>query len=405
MTTREIRDEMGRILALQEDIIRNAQNEGRKDLTQEEEERFKRLDEDYRSLEKQLKRLEELEERAKAMATSVKERPGGGAIVDERALHEQAFKVFLRHGLKGLTPEMRQVLEKRDQTPATGAGGGYLIPEGFVAQVERVMKYYGPLFDDSVVTVFNTQAGNTLPWPTLDDTANKGQRIGPNTAVSTLDLTFGQKVFNAFKYTSGVVLVPTELFEDTGVELEPIIIEAFGERLGRIVNEELTKGAGGGTEPQGIVTASTQGKLAASNAAIAIEELADLIHSVDRAYRSGPKVGFMLHDSTVLQLKKLAIGSADSRPLWMPSTREGEPATIYGYPYWVNNDIDQIGASKKSVLFGDFSKYKVRVVRDRRIVRLTERYMDKDQVGYIAFWRLDGLLLVDNAVKHLAHPA
>ena len=102
-------------------------------------------------------------------------------------------------------------------------------------------------------------------------------------------------------------------------------------------------------------------------------------------------------------IKKLAHGSSDDRPLWLPSIRDNEPPTLYGKPYTINQDMAILGDGAKWILFGDFSKYIIRVVRDMRIVRLNERYGELDQVAIVVFFRVDGDILNGgtNPIKYL----
>jgi HK97 family phage major capsid protein len=111
----------------------------------------------------------------------------------------------------------------------------------------------------------------------------------------------------------------------------------------------------------------------------------------------------MMNDATILAIKKLTIGSADDRPLWQPSIRDGEPGTIEGYSYLINNDMATLasGVNSRVMLFGDFSKYAVRVVNNLEIKVLQELYAASRSVGYFGFLRLDGELLDGAAVKHL----
>jgi HK97 family phage major capsid protein len=112
----------------------------------------------------------------------------------------------------------------------------------------------------------------------------------------------------------------------------------------------------------------------------------------------------MLNDSTVKAIRQLEIGSADSRPLWQPSLRDGEPDTIHGYKYYVNNDMDNVGSGVSSVvaLFGDFSKYCVRMSKDLTLKPLFERYADEMVVAYFMYCRADGELMDAAAIKKLA---
>ena len=133
------------------------------------------------------------------------------------------------------------------------------------------------------------------------------------------------------------------------------------------------------------------------------EDLVDLEHSVDPAYRA--EAEFMFHDDTLKVLKKLK--DADGRPLWLPGVAVREPDTILGYNYVINQDMPIMAANAKSILFGDFSKYMIRDVMDLMLLRLVERYADFAQVGFIAFSRHDGDLLDagTNPIKHYANSA
>src|SRR6185312_4367995 len=106
----------------------------------------------------------------------------------------------------------------------------------------------------------------------------------------------------------------------------------------------------------GVVTASTLGKTAAAVAAVTYDEIIDLIHSVDPAYRQSPKVRFMFNDLTLAAIRKLKDG--DGSYIWtMGDIQGGVPGTIFGYKYSVNQAMASLGAAAKVMLFGDFGKY------------------------------------------------
>jgi HK97 family phage major capsid protein len=399
----ELKEKRAHILWQQEDIYRSAKAEAR-NLNSEEETRFDALEADFASLDKQIRQLEVLEARKAelALAQSRAENASRNTVVETEDTDENyrsVFQKFMRTGSKGLNASESQLFQKRAQTVTTD-GGGYLIPTGFANTIEVVMKYFGPMYDSAVTGELLTATGNTLNYPTLNDTANSGRLLGINTQVSTVDMVFGNVQFDAFKYSSDQILVPFELMQDSAIDIDTIVANGLGERLGRIINTHLTTGDAS-SKPKGVVTASTLGKTAASATAITAAELLDLIHSVDRAYRVGPKVGFMLNDLTLAAIKKLTLGASDATPLWVPSVRDGEPDTIWGHQYWVNNDIDTIATGKKTILFGDFSKYLVRKVAGMRMLRMEERYGDFDQIGFVAFMRVDGDLIAAGSIKHL----
>lgn len=266
-----------------------------------------------------------------------------------------------------------------------------VVPEGFWPELQRAMLQFGGMI--GVSRVLTTQTGNDLPVTTTNGTAIKGEIVGENVEVGEQDETFDQITLKAFKYTSKIIRVSAEFLEDAFFDVEGYIASIVGERIGRIRNQHYTTGAGT-TQPKGAITAATLGKTTASATAIAFGELIDLEHSVDAAYRNGPQVRFMFHDLILAALKKLGVGTGDARPLWQPGVAVGAPDTIDGYRYTINNDMDStVAADKKTILFGDFSKYWIREVGSIRLLRLAERFAEFDQIGFIAFMRSDANLI------------
>jgi HK97 family phage major capsid protein len=281
----------------------------------------------------------------------------------------------------------------------TASAGGYTIPQGFVNNLEIALLQFGGV--RRVADVIRTTEGNDLPWPTVNDTGNTGELLSEATSIgSSVDPTFGQLVLQAFKYSSKLVLVSAELLQDSAFDLVSFLGSALGERIGRIQNTHFTTGDGT-SKPKGIVVASALGVTAASATAITADELINLQHSVDPAYRSMPGVGWMMKDSTLAHIRKMKDGQ--DRYLWQPGLTDGVPDRLLNSPVTVNQQMDAIATAKKTVLYGAFSKYKVRDVATIRLRRLVERYADTDQEGFVAFMRSDGDLLDagTNPVKHL----
>lgn len=321
--------------------------------------------------------------------------------------YRDAFLRYCVGGREALSPEQDAILrtgfggaEGRAQTVTT-SGGGYLIPEGFVRNLEIAMKSYSGIME-APTTKLRTDSGNSLPWPTINDTSNVGALLGINTQESEQALTFGVLTLDAYKFTSKNVLVPIELMDDSAFDFDSIVTPLLGERLGRVLNTYMTTGTGS-NQPNGLVTASTAGVTGSAAASITIDDIIDLKHSVDPAYRKMPGTGFMFNDSTLKALKKLK--DSENRALWQAGYAVGEPDTIDGDRYYINQDMASIGASAKSVIYGDLSKYIVRTIKDVRLMRLVERYADYYQVAFQAFIRADGDLLNagTNPVKHLVH--
>ncbi len=272
----------------------------------------------------------------------------------------------------------------------SAATGGEFIPEGFIRQVEiNMLAFSGVL---QVADILRTAGGGDLPWPTFDDTSNKGRLIAESGAVATnVDPSTSSVVLGAYKFTSDCILVPYELLEDEDLapNLPVILSGALGERLGRIKEQYYTTGTNS-SQPQGIVTGASSGKTAASTTAITGDEVIQLMHSVDPAYRNG--AAFMMHDSVVLALRLLKDG--ESQYLWQPGLQQGVPDRLLGFPVFTNQEMaSTLAADAKVMLFGQLSKHKVREVNNMRLYRLEERYRDNDQDGFVAFTRGDSKLL------------
>ncbi|MDX0573828.1 phage major capsid protein [Sinorhizobium medicae] len=366
---------------------------------------------EYDRLEARIKREEALQARERDLNAADDRRPNGEDRSVQGGRHENAdeartaaFRSYLRHGLEDMPAEERKIVrEMRAQAVGTDSKGGYLVPEGFMAELVKSLKAWGPMLDPGITRVLTTTAGNSIPWPTMDDTSNEGTLIGENTQVTESEVAFGTKTLEAYKYTSGVVLVSAELLQDSAIDVEGTVRSAMAERIGRIGNRHLTVGTGS-SQPNGIVTAATAVSGVAAAAAITFDNLIDLFHAVDPAYRDDPSARWMFNDGTLKALRK--IKDVEDRYVWQPAdVRTGAPATILEKPYSINQAVAAIGASNKSVVFGAFNRYVVRMVREFAIRRLVERYADYDQTGFIGFTRLDGELLDAAAVKTLQHAA
>ena len=163
--------------------------------------------------------------------------------------------------------------------------------------------------------------------------------------------------------------ISAELLQDSAFNLASELGRILGERLARIQNEHATVGTGS-NQPKGILTAAVEGVVSAAPDAIAPDELLDLIHSIDPAYRPGAT--FLLHDNTVLALRKLK--DAEGRYIWQPGMTTDAPDRIFNFPLVVNQDMPgAFAAGEKTVLFGQLKKFKIREVAGVRLRRLVER--------------------------------
>jgi HK97 family phage major capsid protein len=306
-----------------------------------------------------------------------------------------------------LSAEERSVLrqgvakfEQRTQTAGVTTAGGYTVPTEILKEIEVSMKAHGPMYDGEVIREVKTSSGNPLKLPTINDTANSGGAHAEGEPINDdggADVVIGQRSLGAYSFDTEFIRWSWELDQDSIFAFEALLSELLGERMARIANRKLTVGTGA-DEPNGIVTASSLGKTAAAQAAITFDELIDLEHSVDPAYRKALSCGYMFNDDTLKVLRKLKDG--DGNYLWQAgNVQQGVPGTLNGRRYHINQDMDPLAAAKKVVLFGDMKKYWVRKVGSPIIGVLRERFWP--DLGIAGLIRFDGELANSAAVKHL----
>ncbi len=379
------------------DLNKRAQKEGR-DLSADEKDQWNKLNADIDKFTEQKERLERQKELDAQFAEKVERHK---PTKKDTPKYRDVYTKWAQFGNGALSSEERSVIQKRGtntQVTTTDGLGGYLVPEDFGDEIIKSMAQYSGMVEAS--RILRTATGAPLPYPTLDETSVKGSRLGEGSSDTVSDMTFGQKTLDAYKYTSGVIKISRELVQDSAFNLDSEVLQVGTDRIGRILNEELTTGDGS-SKPNGILNAASVGVTASATDAFTRDEIIDLIHSVDRAYR--PNAAFMLNDSVLKEIKKLTVGSADDRPLWQPSIREGAPDQIEGFNYVVNNDMEDLSAvSNKIFAFGDWSRYYVRIAQDIVLARSTDRYIDEYVVGYFLFLRADGELMDTNAIKTMA---
>ena len=415
MAVKELRDRMAQIVAEARERLDqiNTADEGR---AKELEIQHDTAMAEYDRLEKQIERedkLASLERRAEEVRAQQRPTMGDGRtaarVEGVKADYRSAFYAMLRAGgdVSELSQEHRAALragissdaEFRIQSTSNTAGG-YTVPAELAKEIVISMAAWGPMYDPAVVREIMTSSGVQINIPTVNDTSVVAVAHTEGTALTDdggSDVTFGTKALNAYGFDTEFVKFSYELAQDSDFNMEQLLGSLLGERLGRIANTQLTTGTGS-SAPNGVVVASTLGKTSASATAITADEIIDLMHSVDPAYRMSPKVRWMFNDSTLAAIRKLKDGS--NNYLWqMGNVQQGVPGTLLGVPYLVNQAMASIASAKKVALFGDFGKYYVRKVGAPVIGVMRERFWP--DLGIAGLIRFDGELADTAAIKHL----
>ena len=344
---------------------------------------------------------------------------------EDIAMMDKDSLAMIQHSQRTLGEQEARSLEKRTQLVATSNLGGLLIPTSVATQIGKRMQYVGPMFEPGITTEITTDDGNPMQFPRVH--ADELSKVSPTNADPRLNTdmgeiaavaedttTFDNITLSAFTVDSGEIKLSWKLLEDAPQRMglmDNVIADLLGERIGRTGNKLLTVGTGGTTEPNGIVTGATNGVTGVNKTnGPTVDQVKDLIHSVDRAYRIAGAMRFMFNDSMELFLRKIKEGGTSTNaanvPLWdAADIRSGVPATLLGHPYSVNNDMDSLAGSKNIMVFGDFTKFWVRRVKGMRFVVLRELHALTMETGLFAYVRFDSEVYDDRAIKKMVTAA
>jgi len=366
--------------------------EEKRDLTGEEEEQYRRLNERVDSLgqriddlmeqQRSIKRVEDAFEelRSKPVVDDAAEKRAGNAVEELRA--------WMRGDRGGRVFDL--VPESRDLSKGTATAGGNTVPTSFYRQLqEHMIEVSGVLA--ARPWVMRTATGENIQVPKTTAHSSSAGIVAEGGALSESDPTFGLVTVGAYKY-GFLIQVTHELLNDTGVDLLGYLARQAGRALGNGLGAHLVTGTGTG-QPQGVATAATAGKTGAGPTPTA-EDLIDLYHSVISPYRNSASCAWLMNDATVAAIRKLRDDSGASAGtgqfLWQPGLQAGDPDTILGKPVYVDPFVADAEEGEKSVLFGDFSTYLVRQVETIRIERSEDYAFNTDLVTFRFIIRGDG---------------
>ena len=382
-TLRELKTEKGRLFNELNDVYNVAKNESR-NLSSDELQKADKIMESMNEKDRQIRNLEAFAARKSEFEST----PAQGQVKDVKQSRSDVFNKYLRYGMSELNREERYMLRGTNPQTTSDSAGGYTIPEGWTGELDWAKQFIGEV--ESVARVFSTATGNILPIPKVNDTATDAALQTEGSATTVADMTFGNTDLSAYTYST-LVKVSKQLLQDEEVNLIGYLTELLGQRIARATNAALTTGDGS-SKPNGIITAATVGKTAASATAITHEELIDLYYSVDPAYRMGNSCYYMMNDAVHSAVRKLGLTAAENfNPI---SFSEDGTMFILGKEVKINQDMaSAITTGQKTILFGDFSGYAVRVAGGINVLRMDERYADELNVGFIAYKRVDGDLI------------
>ena len=339
---------------------------------------------DYTKSIERLQRQEALDNKLSQPTTSpVKNNPskpkgkGGFRATDE-------YKSSMLTALRTNFRQVSDVLEEGND-----ANGGYLVPEEYdrrlidVLDEENIMRTLGTTITTSGEHKINIAATKpAAAW------------IEEGAAIQFSDATFGQKLLDAHKLHVAIKITD-ELLYDNAFNLENYIITQFGKALANAEEDAFLNGDGTG-KPKGLFQDAEVG-VTTSAASITSDNIIELVYSLKRPYRKN--ASFIMNDQTIAALRKLK--DNNNNYIWQPSYQAGEPDRLLGYTLHTSAFAPKQAAGAKAIAFGDFSYYNIGDRGVRSLQELKELFAGNGMVGYLMKERVDGLLVLPEAVKCL----
>jgi len=367
-------------------------------LTAEDTATYEKMENDVVSLGKEVERLERQAaidmEMSKPTNNPITNQPDGGTGADKTGRATAEYKRAFWNSMRG----HRDMTVQNALKVGEDTEGGFLVPDEY----ERIL--VEALEEENIfrklANVITTSSGDRK----IPVVASKGEAswIDEEGQIPESDDSFGQVSIGAYKLAT-MIKVSEELLNDSVFNLEAYISREFGRRIGNKEEEAFFSGNGTG-KPLGILADVGGGQVGVTTAgatAITLDEVLDLFYSLKAPYRK--KAVFVLNDSTIKAIRKLK--DANGQYLWQPSIKEATPDTLLSRPLYTSTYMPSIEAAAKSMVFGDFSYYWVADRQGRVFKRLNELFATTGQVGFLATQRVDGKLILPEAVKVLQQKA
>lgn len=396
MTILELREKRAKAWEAAKAFLDSHRNE-KGVLSAEDDASYSRMEQEITDLGKEISRLERQEAFEKELSQPVNMpltgRPAAGSLGKEKTGRaSDEYRQNFWNMMRSKTP-MPQVVNALQI--GTDSEGGYLVPDEYERTLVEALEEEN-VFRQLAKVIRTSSGDRKIPVVATKGTASWIDEEG---AYLESDDSFGQVSIGAYKVGT-MIKVSEELLNDSVFDLEAYISREFARRIGAKEEEAFFTGDGSG-KPLGVLAAAggaETGVTAASATAITADELIDLFYSLKAPYRRNAV--WVLNDSTIKAIRKLK--DNQGQYLWQPSLTAGAPDLLLGKPVRTSAYMPAIAADAKTVAFGDFSYYWIADRQGRSFKRLNELYAATGQVGFLASQRVDGKLVLPEAIKVLA---
>ena len=362
-------------------------------LSAEDDATYTKMEQEISDLGREISRLERQEamdaELNKPVNTPITTRPGAAKEDTKTGRASDAYRKNFWNAMRSKTPD-RSITDALQI--GTDSEGGYLIPDEFERNLLSGLEENN-IFRTLANIIQTTSGDRKIPIVASHGSAAWVDEEG---AYSESDDAFAQITLGAYKLGT-MMKVSDELLNDSVFDLENYLSGEFARRIGNAEEDAFINGDGVG-KPTGILAAKGGGEIGvttSSGTAFTADDLINLYHSLLTPYRK--KAVWLMNDSTVQFIRKLK--DSNGQYLWQPSLVAGTPNTILGCPVMVSRYMPEIGAGNKAVAFGDFSYFWIADRQGRSFMRLNELFAAHGQVGFRGSQRVDGKLILPEAIK------
>ena len=392
-TTNELRNQRARIWE-QAKAFLDSHRDKNGILSAEDTETYERMEQDIVNLGKEIDRQDRLDafERELKAPTSepLTSKPDGAKMEMKTGRASDEYKKNFWNALRSKypLPSVTNALQV-----GTDSEGGYLVPDEFERTLIEALEEEN-IFR-RIATVIHSNSGDRK----IPVVASKGTAgwIDEEGLYPESDDSFGQLSLGAYKLGT-MIKISEELLNDSAFDMEGYITREFARRIGTKEEEAFFKGDGTG-KPLGLL-ADTGGAdigVTTTGASITADDVIDLYYSLRVPYRK--KAKWIMNDSTVSALRKLK--DQNGQYLWQPSLVAGTPNTILGCEVISSPFMPSIAAGEKAIAFGDYSYYWIADRQGRTFKRLNELFATTGQMGFLGAQRVDGKLILPEAIKVL----
>lgn len=345
---------------------------------------YEKMVKDIQSYGEEIARLEQLQSMEDTLrrptAAPLTTQPGSKA---GRASNEykNALLTALRTNFKDVDNILR---EGQDES------GGYLVPDEYDHRLVETLEQEN-IFR-KLATTINTTGLHKINVAAVKPAA---AWVEEGEALTFTETSFNQVILDAYKLHVAVK-VSEELLYDNAFNLETYLLNSFAKALGNAEEEAFLTGDGK-NKPTGILNSTGGGEVGVTTAADSIkaDEIIDLVYKLKRPYRKN--AAFITSDATLSQVRKLK--DSNGNYLWQPALTAGEPDRILGYPVYTSAYMPKIAKGAAVMAFGDFSYYNIGDRGTRSVAELKELYAANGLVGFVSKERVDGKLILPEAVQ------